>query len=100
VGAPDLVTLCTALAPPFPNPFNPRTSLGFVLARGGAARLEIFDLAGRRVRTLVDESLAAGQHERVWDGAGEDGRRLPSGAYLARLTAGGVVEVRKLLIAK
>ena len=100
IGAPDVVPSATTLAPPYPNPFNPRTTLSFTLARSGLARLEIFDLAGRRIRTLVAEPLAAGRHAVVWAGDGDDGERLPSGAYLARLSAHGVVEVRKLLVAK
>ncbi len=100
VGAPDVVLLATTLAPPFPNPFNPRTTMAFTLAHAGLARLEIYDLAGRRVRTLVEASLAAGRHTVVWAGDGDDGERLASGAYLARLSAPGAVEVRKLLLAK
>ncbi len=100
VSAPDVVPRTTALAPPYPNPFNPRTTLRFTLASDGPVRLEIFDLAGRRVRTLVAESRETGEHAVAWAGDGDDGERLPSGAYLARLRTPGRVEVQKLLLAK
>jgi hypothetical protein len=70
-----------------PNPFNPRTTIRFTLPADGGARLAIYDLAGRLVRTLVAGSLAAGEHEAVWDGCDDAGRAQASGSYLARLEA-------------
>lgn len=69
-----------------PNPFNPRTTLRFELARAGVARLELYDAAGRRVLAIPLGELAAGLHEWTWDGRDEAGHALASGAYLARLT--------------
>jgi hypothetical protein len=68
-----------------PNPFNPQTRLAFELSRPGRATLEIFDLAGRRVRTLVSGELPAGPHAFEWNGVDDNGRALASGAYLGRL---------------
>ncbi|MBK9777161.1 MAG: T9SS type A sorting domain-containing protein [bacterium] len=82
-----------------PNPFNPRTTIRFTLPGDGVARLAIYDLAGRLVRTLVAGSLAAGEHEAVWDGCDDAGRAQASGSYLARLEAGsGVRTVRMALV--
>lgn len=64
-----------------PNPFNPATVLRFSLAAGGPARLEVFDLAGRRVAVLHDGPLPAGRHEFAWQP-----RELGSGVYLARVS--------------
>lgn len=79
-----------------PNPFNPRTTLRFDLPRAGAARLAVFDLAGRQVRTLVDGSLPPGPHAIAWDGRDDAGRPVGSGAYVARLEADGVVSSARL----
>ena len=72
---PDSTPSRTVLLPAYPNPFNPETTLAFDLAQPGPARLEVFDLAGRRVRRLCDEPLGAGAHQRRWAGRDEAGRR-------------------------
>lgn len=79
------------LLPARPNPFNPRTTIRFELPEAASVRLEIFDLAGRRVTTLVAANLPAGPHEATWDGTGRRGGAAPSGNYIARLTAGAQV---------
>lgn len=81
------------LLPGYPNPFNPMTTIPFQLAdgQGGlAVKLEILDVRGRVVRTLVDGFRSAGiRHEVQWDGTDETGRRMPSGTYMSRLRVGG-----------
>ncbi|MHB8079468.1 MAG: S8 family serine peptidase [Candidatus Krumholzibacteriia bacterium] len=93
-----------ALAPTlagYPNPFNPRTVLRFELAAPGRARLAVYGLDGRRLRTLVDGELPAGPHELLWDGCDDAGRPLASGTYLARLAGpGGRAAVRKLALVR
>jgi hypothetical protein len=79
-----------------PNPFNPRTTLRFDLPQAGAARLAVYDLAGRLVRTLVDGSLPQGANEVAWDGRDETGRPVSTGAYVARLEAGEVLATTRL----
>ena len=82
-----------------PNPFNPRTTLSFTLARAGQATLEIFDISGRRVKVLAAGMLPAGTHELAWDGTDERGGQLASGAYLGRLvTDDGVGRVKMQLV--
>ncbi len=83
-----------------PNPFNPRTTLRFELDRGADVRLEIYDLDGRRVRTLVAGRLPAGTHETVWAGRDDAGRPLGSGVYLVQLDGGDFVETRRVALVK
>ncbi len=84
-----------------PNPFNPRTAIPFVLATAGAVDLEIFDLAGRRVRTLRSGQVyPTGRHQVVWQGRDEQGRGVPTGKYFARLTAGGIRVTRPMTLLK
>lgn len=92
--------LANRLLPNVPNPFNPSTRVRFELKEAGPARVAIFDLAGRRVRTLVQADLAAGPHERVWDGRDESGRAVPSGAYYARLVTDSRVDHLKMMLLK
>lgn len=65
-----------------PNPFNPSTEIRFTLDRGQKVRLDVYDVAGRRVVTLVDKTLEAGEHRVRWRGVGDDGRSVGSGVYL------------------
>ena len=81
-----------------PNPLSAGASLKFVLETEGPASLEVFDVAGRRVRVLVSRHFAAGPHAIAWDGRDEAGRRVASGMYVARLAAGGRTMQRKLVV--
>jgi hypothetical protein len=90
--------------PVVPNPAVGPTYLRFALppsSEGGgeiAAELTLFDVQGRRVRTLVAGSLPPGVHELHWDGRDAEGRPAASGAYYARLAAGGEVITNKLIV--
>jgi hypothetical protein len=75
-----------------PNPFNPRATIHFDLPEPGPVRLAIHDLAGRLIRTLVDQYLSAGSHQAIWDGRDAFGRDVASGTYLARFESGGGLE--------
>ena len=79
----------TRLLPCAPNPFNPSTTVAFELERPGPVRVLIHDLRGRRVRTLVDEAMDRGPHERMWQGLDDAGRRVGSGVYFVSLDVGG-----------
>ena len=95
-GSPPVTAL--SLSPPRPNPFSGSTAIRYALPHGGAVRLEVFDLAGRRVRTLVAASQTAGPHEVSWDGRANGGQRLGAGLYLCRFElAGQGVRTTKLL---
>ncbi len=88
------------LHPPYPNPFNPMTTLAFDLGEPGHAQLALFDLAGRRVTTVVDADLPAGRHEYTWLGRDDGGHAVPSGTYHVRLLAGGQTRTCKLSLIK
>jgi hypothetical protein len=84
-----------------PNPFNPQVTVAFSLPAAGAISLHVHDLAGRRVRTLLDRvPLAAGPHTTSWDGRDQAGRAVPSGTYLLRLTGAGATAVRSVTLVR
>jgi uncharacterized protein (DUF362 family) len=87
-----------ALAPNHPNPFNGSTIIDFSLAESGPAELVLYDLAGQRIRVLLQGSIPAGEHALRWDGRDPGGRPLASGPYLYRLQAGTQSLTRKLLL--
>ncbi len=84
----------------YPNPFNPKTSISFDLPESQFVKLTIFGADGRRVTTLLDEQVAAGRHEAVWEGRDDEGRQVASGIYFARIQAGPLAETRKMLLMK
>lgn len=93
-------TLATVLAPAVPNPFNPQVTLRFSLASDGPVELAVYDLRGGCVRTLASGSLAAGAHERIWDGRDAAGNPLASGVYVARLSSGRVTATQRLTLVR
>ncbi len=72
-----------------PNPFSASTTLDLELATEARATLEVFDVRGRRVATLIDKMMPAGDHTVTWDGRDVDGRVQPSGVFFCRLTVNG-----------
>ena len=79
----------------YPNPFNPATSIAFQVPENNRVTLEVYDVTGRRITTLVDDHMDAGYHEVTFDGT-----RLASGVYLYRMQAGDFVQTRKLMLVK
>lgn len=100
VAAAPTVARITALTSIQPNPFNPQTSVHFSLANNERVRIAIYDVTGARVRELLDETMASGQHQVPWDGRSDRGTGVTSGVYFVRMTAGSYSEVRKIVMLK
>lgn len=90
--------LALRLRPNYPNPFNPRTVIAFELAEAGVVRLSIYNVVGKRIRTLVNEKLAPGMHTVFWDGNDEQQKAAPGGVYFCRAEHGALVQTRKLTL--
>lgn len=90
----------TRLGPVYPNPFNPSTKIPLELAQNGRARMDVYDVTGRRVAIILDEVRPAGRYLEQWGGQDTDGRPVASGAYYVRLEAGGVVHIQKMTMLK
>lgn len=84
----------------YPNPFNPATTISYDLQRPGHVRLSIFNVAGQRVATPVDDYQEAGNHRFVWNARSDDGRRVASGTYLYRLDVNGKQTAKKAILLK
>lgn len=95
------IPLALRLSPIAPNPFvTGRATVAFDLPQSGAARLLVYDVAGRLTRTLVDSALPAGRHRLAWDGTDDGGRHSAAGVYFLRLEQGDRIERQKLVIAR
>ena len=86
------------LAQNYPNPFNPETTIPLTLTRPGAVRVEVIDLLGQRIRLLIDDELAAGQHALRWFGANDLGQPAASGIYFYRATTAEGVQTRRMTL--
>ena len=82
-----------ALLPNTPNPFQSSTRLRYTLAEDAPVSLQVYDLLGRRVATLVNEGQPAGRHTVLLDG-----RRLPSGSYVVRLQVGTQMQIQRIVV--
>lgn len=88
------------LSNPYPNPFNPEVQLSLRLPQAMQVRVAVFDLRGRLVTRLVDNSWSAGRYEIVWNGRDEWGHSVGSGVYVLKADIGNRVYTRKLLFIK
>jgi len=84
----------------YPNPFNPTTTIKFALPKSSYVELEIFNILGQRVTTLINDQLDAGYHTAKWNSTDSEGREVATGVYFYRLKAGDFVKSKKMLLLK
>ena len=100
VAVSETVPEVSGLAPNFPNPFNSATLITYHLSSPGPVQLVIYNVLGQPVRTLVDQSQAAGSYQIRWDVLDQRGVSLSTGIYIARLSYPGGLQTRQLLYLK
>jgi len=84
----------------YPNPFNPETVIQYQVAQPTAVKIDIFNIRGQKVHTLVNELQPAGTYNAVWRGVNDAGLPVATGVYIYRMRAGEFVSVRKMLFLK
>ena len=84
----------------YPNPFNPSTEIKFDLPVNSHVKLEIFNVLGQKVTTVIDADMEAGYRSVVWTGTDKNGQQVASGIYYYRLTADDKVATNKMLLMK
>ncbi|MGI6197564.1 MAG: carboxypeptidase regulatory-like domain-containing protein [Candidatus Cloacimonadaceae bacterium] len=99
-GEPQVPVVATALNGNYPNPFNPETTISYSVKEPGKVKLQIYNIRGQLVRTLINEAHDTGHYKRVFDGKDNDGRNLASGAYLIRMSAPGYQKASKMMLIK
>lgn len=85
---------------PYPNPFNPTTTLAFTMKSSGRVELAVFDIRGRRVAEIHSGHLESGRHEFQWHGKDALGGRVASGVYFARLKISDELQVQRMMLLK
>jgi len=84
----------------YPNPFNPTTIIQFSIPNSVKVELNIYDIMGKKVRSLINSKYSAGNYESVWDGTNENGLSVSSGIYFYQIKAGNQVAVKKMSFMK
>ena len=95
--SPPQATTITTI---YPNPFNPRTTIEFGLAEVGQVELAIFDMRGRLVQVVDSGSRSVGRHQATWDGRDDEGRAVPTGTYICRLSTPQGSQTKKMTVAR
>jgi len=94
------VPTATTLMQNFPNPFNPSTAITFDMAQAGHVTIQVYNVSGRLIRTLVDERRDAGRHHVEWNGMDTNGSSVPSGIYFYRMKASGYEATKKMILVR
>jgi len=84
----------------YPNPFNPTTNIQFDLTQAGKTKVEIYNIKGQKVETLLEKELDAGIHNLVWSGKDDNEKRVPSGVYLYKVSVNGEQKFNKMIMLK
>ncbi|MBC8346169.1 MAG: T9SS type A sorting domain-containing protein [Candidatus Marinimicrobia bacterium] len=84
----------------YPNPFNPSTSITFDIPKAGFVQLIIFDITGRKIKTLINNNIELGQHSLVWDGKNKEDKYVPAGIYFYRLITEDFEKTNKMVVLK
>ncbi len=92
--------LVTTLKGIYPNPFNPETTVSFSIKQDSKVFLDIYNLLGQKVKTLVSTNLKAGNHSYKWNGKDDAGRSVGSGIYFCRMNTGSYSATSKMVLMK
>ncbi len=96
----DILPVEFSLRQNYPNPFNPTTAIAFSLPAACQVTLEIYNITGRKVATVVDDLLDPGEHVAMWDSRNDSGKPVASGVYFYRIKAGDRIATRKMVLLK
>lgn len=96
----DATPISMSIGQNYPNPFNPETNISFDINRSGLVKLEIYNLKGQKVKTLVNDKFEVGRHSVVWNGRDDSDKEVASGIYFYRIKNGEKSLTRKMILMK
>ena len=89
-----------ALGQNYPNPFNPSTKIQYTLAKDGFVSVDIYDLMGRNIKSLINTGQVAGYYEIHWNATNNNGEVVPAGMYFYMIRAGEFTSTKKMVLLK
>jgi len=96
----DDLPLITTLAGNYPNPFNPETTIKLAVHEAGQVTLDIYNVRGQKIRSLINGHLDAGNHDIVWNGIDDKGNSVGSGVYFYNMKFGKYSSTKKMILMK
>ena len=84
----------------YPNPFNPETTIKYHFSQSSHVKIQVVDILGRHVKTLVEKEIQAGTYFTRWDGRDSANSAASSGVYFLVMRAGEIVKVRKMVLSR
>jgi len=96
----EVTPLVTSLKGNYPNPFNPETTISYTVRDNSPVAIDVFNVKGQKVRSLVNEVKHAGEHTVIWNGTDDNGRAVSSGVYYFKMTAGKFSSTKKMIMMK
>ena len=84
----------------YPNPFNPTTNIAFEIAESGKTKVEVFNVKGQKIKTLLNENMEIGEHSVIWNGNDSNNKRVSSGIYFYKISINGQQKINKMLMLK
>ena len=96
----DIPTMESSIISVYPNPFNPTSTIVFDMMKNENVKLQMYNVKGQLVRTLIDEIRDIGNHTVVWTGTDNNNRHLSSGIYFLKFETNSTIEIKKILLMK
>ena len=96
----ELLPIQYALYQNYPNPFNPTTTLRYDIPENSYVTITIYDMLGRHIKTLINQTQDAGYRSIIWDATNDYGKPVSSGIYLYQIQAGEYMQTKKMVLLK
>lgn len=87
------------LAQNYPNPFNPATTIQYTVP-GGRVKIDVYNILGQKIKTLVDKDMPTGSHQVVWDGTNDFGNPISTGVYICKIKSDAGIKTLKMVLQK
>ena len=96
----DIAPLTTELKAIYPNPFNPTVNISYSLKEQTSVTIEVFNIKGQKVKTIINEMQELGNHKVSWSGHDNNNHKTASGIYFVRIKADKLNDIRKVIMLK